>query len=361
MERPTDAHKRSKSSFSFRSNKSDKSGENFQETTDEKHKAKFAVQTVRDPNKAIREQQPGERMAEANTLPAIRQAQYKDWRGDVITDADASNPTRPRLERPLDTIRSFEAAIDNEWKRKDTLTRTGAESGAGPRASQSMNDYNTPRNPNRYNDHYARRPGNPRFQSSPMAPHSNGYSYNNNSPTHGYSQSYDTVDTGNSYGTSSSEPWTNSTDPSSDNSSIDRQYGANGYKYDGYQDMYGSQNRRESPRHEAIQEEYGYDGYGYTQGQHHGPYTDPAAQRQPSQWGARSMNAPPGQSMAQPPPTHQPQRNAMPFGGQTSLAAPPPPPKPNTMQRRPQQLQQQQTSSGDGKRKSWLKRRFSKG
>lgn len=26
-------------------------------------------------------------------------------------DPDLSNPTRPRLERPLDTIRSFEAAI----------------------------------------------------------------------------------------------------------------------------------------------------------------------------------------------------------------------------------------------------------
>ena len=35
-----------------------------------------------------------------------------------IADPDASNPTRPRLERPLDTIRSFEAAIDGNTSRR---------------------------------------------------------------------------------------------------------------------------------------------------------------------------------------------------------------------------------------------------
>ncbi|KAL4866490.1 hypothetical protein BDV12DRAFT_132447 [Aspergillus spectabilis] len=37
--------------------------------------------------------------------------QHLDRQGKVITDPDRSNPTRPRLERPLDTIRGFEAAI----------------------------------------------------------------------------------------------------------------------------------------------------------------------------------------------------------------------------------------------------------
>ncbi|KAL4744622.1 hypothetical protein BDW72DRAFT_79392 [Aspergillus terricola var. indicus] len=37
--------------------------------------------------------------------------QHLDRHGKVITDPDRSNPTRPRLERPLDTIRGFEAAI----------------------------------------------------------------------------------------------------------------------------------------------------------------------------------------------------------------------------------------------------------
>jgi hypothetical protein len=40
-------------------------------------------------------------------------------------DPDLSNPTRPRWERPLDTIRSFEAAIDAEYKARQTLARPG--------------------------------------------------------------------------------------------------------------------------------------------------------------------------------------------------------------------------------------------
>lgn len=35
----------------------------------------------------------------------------------MVADPDRSNPTRPRLERPLDTIRSFEAAIDGKYGR----------------------------------------------------------------------------------------------------------------------------------------------------------------------------------------------------------------------------------------------------
>ena len=37
-------------------------------------------------------------------------------------DPDHSNPTRPRLERPLDTIRSFEAAIDGHNRRQSFRT-----------------------------------------------------------------------------------------------------------------------------------------------------------------------------------------------------------------------------------------------
>lgn len=68
-----------------------------------------------------------DRQNEATTLPYIRSIQHKDWRGDPITDPDTSNPTRPRLERPLDTIRSFEAAIDGEWKRKSHNNRSGKD------------------------------------------------------------------------------------------------------------------------------------------------------------------------------------------------------------------------------------------
>ncbi|KAL3455609.1 hypothetical protein BJX64DRAFT_294871 [Aspergillus heterothallicus] len=44
----------------------------------------------------------------ALSLSAI---QHLDRQGKVIADPDRSNPTRPRMERPLDTIRGFEAAI----------------------------------------------------------------------------------------------------------------------------------------------------------------------------------------------------------------------------------------------------------
>lgn len=42
-----------------------------------------------------------------------------------VADPDRSNPTRPRLERPLDTIRAFEAAIDSSYER-GTPSRAGA-------------------------------------------------------------------------------------------------------------------------------------------------------------------------------------------------------------------------------------------
>ncbi|GAB1198333.1 hypothetical protein APSETT444_007652 [Aspergillus pseudonomiae] len=50
------------------------------------HSYKKSLSSKADPNAALREEQP--------------------------TDPDRSNPTRPRMERPLDTIRGFEAAIE---------------------------------------------------------------------------------------------------------------------------------------------------------------------------------------------------------------------------------------------------------
>lgn len=40
---------------------------------------------------------------------------------NVLADPDKSNPTRNRWERPLDTIRSFEAAIDGGYRRKSYM------------------------------------------------------------------------------------------------------------------------------------------------------------------------------------------------------------------------------------------------
>jgi len=44
----------------------------------------------------------------------------------VPADPDRSNPTRSRWERPLDTIRSFEAAIDGGYDRKSFI-RSGTD------------------------------------------------------------------------------------------------------------------------------------------------------------------------------------------------------------------------------------------
>lgn len=42
-----------------------------------------------------------------------------------LADPDRSNPTRPRLERPLDTIRAFEAAIDGSYERRPSSRAGG--------------------------------------------------------------------------------------------------------------------------------------------------------------------------------------------------------------------------------------------
>ncbi len=79
---------------------------------------------------------------ERSTMESIRSIQHRDANGDIIgsdhvcfenvrrnpnadvVDPDRSNPTRPRFERPLDTIRAFEAAIDGAYARRP-FTRTG--------------------------------------------------------------------------------------------------------------------------------------------------------------------------------------------------------------------------------------------
>lgn len=198
-----------------------------------------------------------------------------------------------------------------------------------------------------------------------MGPQGHGWASH---PAHGFSQSHDTVDTGVSYGTSGSEPWGNSTDPSSENSSIERAYNMNGYKPE-YGDTYAGQYRRESPRHDPIQEEYGFDGNGYTQGQWNGPSSPPPPPpRHSGQYGPpRPMGQPTGQPMGQPmglPPVpyHQPQqqRNVIPLNsGPGSAPQGPAPPKHGSQPQR--QVLRKESNSGEGKRKSWLRRRFSKG
>ncbi|CRK31071.1 hypothetical protein BN1708_018623, partial [Verticillium longisporum] len=59
-----------------------------------------------------------------SSLAPLRAIQHRDSYGNAIADPDRSNPTRSRWERPLDTIRSFEAAIDGGYSRK-SMIRSG--------------------------------------------------------------------------------------------------------------------------------------------------------------------------------------------------------------------------------------------
>ncbi|KAJ6150712.1 hypothetical protein N7470_007306 [Penicillium chermesinum] len=78
----------------------------------------MGLHTKADPNRALYEAQPMAFTNQPATIDShsLRLMQHKDREGRIITDPDRSNPTRHRLERPLDTIRSFEAAIEAHRK-----------------------------------------------------------------------------------------------------------------------------------------------------------------------------------------------------------------------------------------------------
>ncbi|KAH9897532.1 hypothetical protein F4778DRAFT_783110 [Xylariomycetidae sp. FL2044] len=109
--------------FSFRSDKSHKIAANphlkidLHETSAEKEAKR--LQSKADPSKALQEAEPAmQAQMEAEFKPApLGSLQHKDSAGNPIAEPDRSNPTRSKWERPLDTIRSFEAAIDGGYKR----------------------------------------------------------------------------------------------------------------------------------------------------------------------------------------------------------------------------------------------------
>ncbi|MCJ1426021.1 hypothetical protein MMC29_003923 [Sticta canariensis] len=238
---------RARSVMSFTSNKNRKSIGSFSKaslTETSKEKAAHRVTSKADPTKAINEAQPATAVEQV-TLESIRAIQHRDANGDIITDPDRSNPTRPRFERPLDTIRSFEAAINGAYDKRpysraatepenlppqnrrhsyyqgyNPRQRAPGENGGyyGNRVSSRpdsyIDNYATP--PNQYNS--GRKLGQ-RMNSNPTLYGHNGQT---TYPSPTYPQSYDTggsISANDSHGT---DQWGNSTDPSSENSSIDR-------------------------------------------------------------------------------------------------------------------------------------------
>ncbi|KAL8377847.1 hypothetical protein RB595_008501 [Gaeumannomyces hyphopodioides] len=105
--------------FSFQSNKSHKSTE-LVETSAEKEAKR--LHSKADPTLAMSEAEPGVVAATVkSSLAPLRNMRHKDMHGNMIDDPDRSNPTRSRWERPLDTIRSFEAAIDGGYNNRQSM------------------------------------------------------------------------------------------------------------------------------------------------------------------------------------------------------------------------------------------------
>ncbi|TVY28084.1 Uncharacterized protein LHYA1_G002606 [Lachnellula hyalina] len=330
---------RAKSSFSFHSHKS--SGSNNKIDLHETHQEKDSkrIHSKADPSMALAEAEPSAvaNSVQTSLLP-IRSIQHRDAQGNPIADPDRSNPTRSRWERPLDTIRAFEAAIDGNYSRKSDIQTDSADTASvynrrssyygGTQVTQNerpqypQNSYygrsQSYRPESTYNDrhngvarsesHYnggdnATGPSNgyhpnraryPRTASEPHFNNGQGGVY----PAPGNQPSYETVTTASGSGGSSADPAGYMTDPSSENSSMDRvaplphkdveTYGFNGF---GNTPQYASPgsglDQRQGPTGAARQ------GNGY---QHQGPpppSKEGIAPRAPIKLGESNGNATP--------------------------------------------------------------------
>lgn len=258
---PRSSHGR-KFSFGGRSDKSRRSSSSankihLTESTEEKRKR--SLHTKADPMVAMNEAQPMAVALEQSTMGSLRALQHKDQYGNIINDPDLSNPTRPRFERPLDTIRSFEAAIYGTYNSRPvswarTESPAGGENTRGSYYGESSraNGYYSNRGYHDQGGFYNGRGTYSRQESYASAYSSqaqdNGYYpynqgggqrprrnprmyseqgiYNNGSngyAQHSYQRSYDNVAVASGSGPgNNTDPWGTSTDPSSVNSSVDQ-------------------------------------------------------------------------------------------------------------------------------------------
>ncbi|CBX95529.1 hypothetical protein IAQ61_004361 [Plenodomus lingam] len=328
------------SAFSFHSDKSSKHERKISEG--EKRKTHYDPNTKANPNAAMNEIQPIAAALEKPTLQSLRSFQHTDSTGNPIVDPDLSNPTRSRWERPLDTIRSFEAAIDGEYKRRVQTTR-GDQSEVMSAYGSRRNSYYGGHEQNRYsqanNSPYNRQSGRDSYDAYGAGGPVGGYQRmrygnrmqsdpgwnrggaNNVYPQNGYQQSRDTVNTNGSNGSHSDGPHSN--EPSSDNSSIERGVPVRPPQHD-MGDPFGYSSFNRGP----IREEYGQQG----PSQQQGPYF-------PSQ--QQNQGVPP------PPPKHATPSAPIKLGNSGP---------PDAGAHRPPLA----SKKSDDKRKSWFKKRFSK-
>ncbi|KAJ5111345.1 hypothetical protein N7532_001880 [Penicillium argentinense] len=253
------------------------------ETHEEKERRN--LHTKADPLVAMNELQPMAVALEKSNLGSLRDMQHKDQYGNIISmlfpsplptpdplsqhspnplpptftappnpciyviaDPDWSNPTRPRSERPLDTIRSFEAAIygtynntrgsyarteDAASQMGDFSRRTSYYGGGYGRGHEQSNYYGRQSHsrPDSFIDAYQganqqenyypynQQSTNRRPRPAPrMPPDQSGHQQ------HNHQRSYDNVTAMSGSGTGSgyTESYGHSTDPSSMNSSMDQ-------------------------------------------------------------------------------------------------------------------------------------------
>ncbi|KAK6216253.1 Glucose-6-phosphate 1-dehydrogenase [Pestalotiopsis sp. IQ-011] len=146
--------------FSFRSDKSKPdqasgharklSGGALHETHAEKEAKR--LNTKADPTLAMQEAEPSAVARDAinwEEKPPLSSIQHKDSTGNPIAEPDRSNPTRSKWERPLDTIRSFEAAFDDGYSSRQSVYRTDSDSQStwNNRRSSYYGNSNGPRFP----------------------------------------------------------------------------------------------------------------------------------------------------------------------------------------------------------------------
>lgn len=95
------------------------------------------LRTKADPNAALNESQPIAAQLEASTLSSLKDMTFYDRTGTEITkaEADSSNPSRRRNERPLDTVRGFILDIERGWEGRRGTSVSGRSSHYAPRPS----------------------------------------------------------------------------------------------------------------------------------------------------------------------------------------------------------------------------------
>ncbi|KAI5463046.1 hypothetical protein BGZ63DRAFT_422447 [Mariannaea sp. PMI_226] len=236
--------------LSFVSQRSHKSSGSKDLTETHAEKEAKRLHSKADPTLAINEAEPSTLAAMKSELSytPLRSIQHKDVYGNTIADPDRSNPTRNRWERPLDTIRGFEAAIDGGYARKSMYGGNDNESVNMNRRNSSFTS-SQPRYPQEsyYNGRTGSlRPETSQYDSGSRGNYFDGQQYGNGygagpsrqrmsrmqtEPHYGRSQniypmphkdrSYETVTS--AAGSGNSDQAGYQTDPtSSDNSSIDR-------------------------------------------------------------------------------------------------------------------------------------------